>query len=229
MSGGAVANGLGRFRARAWRALLGDRIIRDGAVDTAAYCRSPLRIVYLLKEANAGDDRTSWDLREFLRVGGRGHTWNMVAYWSYALLNELPDWREVPGADERFRQRWLRQVAVVNLNKAGGGDHSSRSALLTVVGACANLLREQLRSLRPDVLVCGGTADLASAVLNEGGGPRWRYLSERSRYAEGTDVARWLLDVPHPQARLRGRILYGAVTLAARRLGITKVRARAGT
>lgn len=46
-------------------------LVRDGMINPAEYVKAPLRILYLLKEVNGG---TNWDLRSFVREGGRKQT-----------------------------------------------------------------------------------------------------------------------------------------------------------
>lgn len=45
-----------------------DGFIPDGVVNAERYLTSEIRLLYLLKEVNGGSD---WDLRDFLRSGGR--------------------------------------------------------------------------------------------------------------------------------------------------------------
>lgn len=80
-------------------ARLGRPFFRDGAVDPAEYCY--------------------W------------RTWNTVARWTYGLSNGLSAWDALPpmAAGFRFRMLVLRRVAVVNVNKRGGG--SSRIGAAT--------------------------------------------------------------------------------------------------
>lgn len=53
--------------------------IRDGLPNAEQYVLSIIRILFILKEVNGGQD---WDLREFLRKGARSQTWNVVARWA---------------------------------------------------------------------------------------------------------------------------------------------------
>ena len=54
--------------------------VRDGVVDADECVRSRVKLLFVLKEVNDLGGG-GWDLREFLRAGGRAQTWNTVARW----------------------------------------------------------------------------------------------------------------------------------------------------
>lgn len=191
------------------------RVYRDGAVDAESYWMASLRIAYLLKEVNVREHEDGWDLCSFLADGERGKTWNMVAYWTYGLLNGLPEWTNVPDANTGFRGEWLRRVAVLNLNKEGGGAVTDPRRLRDVVKRDADLLRDQIRMLDPHVVVCAGTGDVVARFLFDRGQVRALACGTRQVVAEGWPPT---VAVPHPQARRRGAVLYGSIIDAAREL-----------
>lgn len=51
-------------------------VVADGVVCEQEFLNARYKIVYILKEANGGDN---WDLRDFVRDGGRAQTWNNIA------------------------------------------------------------------------------------------------------------------------------------------------------
>jgi hypothetical protein len=187
-------------------------------VEEGVYWRQPQRIVYLLKEVNVTEGEDPWDLASFLLEAKRGPTWNMVAYWTFGLLNGLPRWVDVPKANEDFRRQWLRRIAVINLNKAGGGESSDRRSLREIAARDADLLREQLALLDPSVVVCGGTGDLAAPLLFEGASTR--RLQSGARLIDPKNGRPAVFAVAHPQARRRGAEMYASVIDAARELGL---------
>lgn len=194
------------------------RIFRDGPVDDGSYWQQPRRIVYLLKEVNVSDGEGGWDLATFLLEAERGYTWNMIAYWTYGLLNGLPSWVDVPDADQEFRRRWLRRVAVINLNKSGGGASTHGSRLQEIAERDADLLKEQLALLDPSVIVCGGTGDLAAQFLFDNSTAQ--RLNCGAGVYGGNNGQPLVLAVPHPQARQRGSQLYASVIDLAREVGL---------
>ena len=64
-----------------------------------------------------------------------------------------------PGGARAFADA-LRDVAVVNVNKHGGGPVHRPAALKRAAAASAPLLADQLAALAPDVLLLAGTAGL---------------------------------------------------------------------
>jgi hypothetical protein len=96
------------------------RVCRDGAVDAEAFASAKVRVVFVLKEVNEADPNGELDLRGFLRSGGRGQTWNNVARWTQTILRGVA-WPECRVIDGQIRRETLRSIAVVNLNKEGGG------------------------------------------------------------------------------------------------------------
>ncbi len=195
------------------------RVFRDGIVEEGVYWRQPQRIVYLLKEVNVTEGEDPWDLPSFLLEAKRGPTWNMIAYWTFGLLNGLPQWVDVPQANEDFRRQWLRRIAVVNLNKAGGSASCDHQRLRDIAARDADLLREQLALLDPSVVVCGGTGDLAAPFLFDGAPTR--RLESGTRLIDLKNGRPLVFAVAHPQARRRGSEMYASVVDAARELGLT--------
>jgi hypothetical protein len=194
------------------------RVFRDGAVEAFSYWQEPRRIVYLLKEVNVAEGEAAWDLPSFLLEAKRGATWNMIAYWTFGLLNALPRWADVPSANVDFRWEWLRRIAVVNLNKAGGGASSDHRRLREIAVRDADLLREQLSLLDPDVVVCGGTGDLAAEFLFDSA--PLRRLESGANLIDSRNGRAVVFAVAHPQSRCRGAELYASVIDTARELGL---------
>ena len=88
--------------------------IRDGVVDVEKYCKAPLKILVVLKEVNGGSD---WDLREFLKGGGRAQTWNVVARWIENIFNLKSDyaWSELQSDNDARRMHVLPYICVAQL------------------------------------------------------------------------------------------------------------------
>ena len=143
-------------------------IVVDGAVDAARYAAASPRLVWLLREPNVsaawdtGGDRR--DLRRFYRERLFGYprwaaTGAGIVRTSHVLLrgDEPALWE--PGGAKRFADV-LRDVAVVNVNKRGGGASHRPARLRAAAEEVAGVLAAQLTALAPDVLLLAGTADL---------------------------------------------------------------------
>lgn len=197
-----------------WRGGLGrdsGRFVPDGAVCAETFESTDTRIVFLLKEVN-DPDGGNWDLREFLRDGGRGATWNNVTRWTKGLLAlpQLLPWGDLEHIDKEARIGTLRNIAAVNLKKVPGGGGADVDVLRDFARRNREYLRRQLELYRPSLIVgCGGdvTSVLFGEILPE---PDWRRSVRGVRYAriEGATY----LDYYHPNARISGNLLnYGLI------------------
>ena len=197
-----------------WRQRLGqdsEGFVADGAVCGDTFESTNTRIVFLLKEVN-DPGGGKWDLREFLRNGGRGATWNNVTRWSMGIL-ALPQvlrWVDIEDIDKSARIRTLRKIAAVNLKKAPGGAAADVDGLREFARENREFLRRQLKLYRPDLIVgCGSdvTAVFFDVVYPE---PNWCRSARGTWYAE-IDGAVYL-DYYHPNARILGNLLhYGLI------------------
>lgn len=59
-------------------------MVKDGVVSWNDYLQSDIKILFVLKEVNGSDN---WDLRAFLREGGRADTWNNITRWLMGIRN----------------------------------------------------------------------------------------------------------------------------------------------
>jgi len=95
--------------------------VDDGPTSFSEYERSPIRVVFVLKEPNinVATSTERWRLTSVARE--RGSTWSMLAYWAYGLLAQSAlAWAEIETATGTRREQGLKPVAVVNLHRAQG-------------------------------------------------------------------------------------------------------------
>ena len=147
-----------------WEGESGEQgFVRDGAVDAACYERSCRKTLFVLKEAN-DPNGGRWDLRKFLRDGGRGSTWNNIARWAEGI-RRLPDvvpWGDLADMDAERRASSLRSIVAVNLKKEPGGATADVDVVRDFALANRAYLRRQFALYRPDYVVgCGsGVAEI---------------------------------------------------------------------
>ena len=98
-----------------------ESFVRDGIIDAEEYARCRVKLLFVLKEVNDSDGG-GWDLREFLRGGGRGPTWNTVTRWVEGIqqLPHIVPWEALEDVDNDRRSRALRKIVAVNLKKEPG-------------------------------------------------------------------------------------------------------------
>ena len=193
-----------------WRHRLGNdaqSFVPDGAVCGETFESTSTRIVFLLKEMN-DPGGGNWDLREFLRSGGQGATWNNVTRWTRSILalpNLLP-WEDLEDVDENARIEALKRIAAVNPQKVPGGATAYVDELHNFVYRNCEFLRRQLELYRPNLIVgCGGA--VAEVLFREVyPKPEWRQSVQGIRYAEIERAT--YLDYYHPNARISKKLLH---------------------
>ena len=198
-----------------------ESFVQDGVVDAEEYCRSRLKLLFILKEVN-DPGGGGWDLREFLRGDSIGPTWNTVTRWVegiYGLPGIVP-WCKLRGGDEDRRKHALRKIAVVNLKKRPGAGSADYNELREAVQHDRSFISAQLSLYKPRYVVCCGS--IVSDLLFEAEpvgvlSPHdevWKSTSRGVRYSivKGTPYIAYL----HPQARMPGPLVhYGLVDAVA--------------
>lgn len=131
--------------------------MQDGIVDYQTWTQQKRKVLFLLKETNGYDG----DLRELLREGGMGTTWNNVVRWSCAAQHVWKDketaWKELEYISLEKRRELLRRIAVINVKKTPGLSTADSQELEEAMWENKDLLREQIQSIQPDIIICGGT------------------------------------------------------------------------
>jgi hypothetical protein len=180
------------------------KIVPDGLVDETAYTTSKPKILILLKEANAGEDE-GLDIREFLRQGSTGATWNTVARWVSAI-RQLPSdirWDDIREQTEGSRTSALRTIATMNVKKYPGGGVANTESVLAIAREDRDFLAEQFRIYDPELVICCGhpTTGCLDEILAPTPHVKWlsttRGVEYREFGARGIAISYW-----HPQQRL---------------------------
>ena len=194
------------------------RIFRDGAVDVDGYCAAPMRAVFVLKEVNEPHADREWDLREYVRDGARGQTWDNVARWTLTILHGAT-WTDSQTIDDQTRRQTLRSIAVVNLNKEGAGAATHRPSLQLAARKARHLLARQIEILDPHVVGCCGsnTGDLAGEILYGLAPKDWERVYQGVWIAP-TRIGKTAITMPHPQARRSARDMHEGLRGALARL-----------
>ena len=100
--------------------------IKDGVFCEEEYVKQPLKILYVLKEANwnGSVNLCEWILSE--PKSGYWRTWNNIARWTKALIEggEYPHY--VSKTDKSY---WVKKIAFLNLKKVGGGAKANKDEI----------------------------------------------------------------------------------------------------
>ncbi len=192
----------GRFQEPIWR---------DGIVDYDKYSNlkneGKFRLLFILKEANAKNE--PGDLRDFLRKGGQGKTWNPVAFWTYGVYNNFPSWDVVKDKNSReLREKWLKKIAVINFKKQPGTKKAYYPMIRKHALKNQVLITKQIVMYEPDIIICCGKwfGNILCEIISEStkdwkicqNGMRYRWTTKMLNEASNPYL---ILEFYHPQAR----------------------------
>lgn len=144
--------------------------IKDGIVCPETWFNSDKRPLYLLKEAYGGND--DWNLiDDYLTKNDNINsvTWRRVSLWSKGILKTSKDHLEVfnPEDEElhKFNNKYLRNIAVINVKKSGGQKSSSYDEIIEYAKKDKECLLKQLNICDPNIIICGYTISALKEIL----------------------------------------------------------------
>ncbi len=165
-------------------------ICEDGILNEKKYGeagRTGERIVFVLKET----DRYAESLRKLL-ADGPYRMWHTVARWAAGLLWGFPPYDEI---DDRGKMKEaLSGVAAVNLKKATGKARSNPKEIGRFVRRDRPLLMEQLKRIKPTILVACGTFRWTIELLHLEVADR--SLGDAPAWADS--LGAWVIPMRHP-------------------------------
>lgn len=132
----------------------------DGPISPLYNETIPKKILWVLREPNGPGGESliaevNEDLlgREIPKWKKWYSTWGLIIKVSDAILNGLPLMSDAP---PRMLKPILKKVAVINLNKFGGGGKLSKH-YGSGVAKCKSLVKEQISVLNPNIIIFAGT------------------------------------------------------------------------
>jgi hypothetical protein len=166
---------------KGWRKDL-PRFVPDGIIDPDTYDKAKIRITFLLKDPNdpPREDWTPWDLREVLyneKFEQHQTMWTVAARWIYDLLYEKVTWNEgnrnkpfLKNFDKigHFQAMMLRNVAVVNIKKEGGGGQTDVTELRRHAEKHHQAICNQTIMHGTDLIIAGGIPIWMLRLIYEG-------------------------------------------------------------
>ncbi len=182
--------------------------IRDGIINAEKYCNSPIKILVVLKEVNGG---SNWDLRDFLKAGGRSQTWNVVARWIENIFNLETNyaWSDLAHNNDERRKLLLQYIGAINVKKTSGKNVANNNDVLAAAVKDKSYLKRQIELYCPDIVICGGTEKAYVKATNEK--PDWKMTTHGIwYYIEETGTI--VISYSHPEARTKECLLhYGLI------------------
>jgi hypothetical protein len=152
------------------------RLIFDGPIGgDSKWEACPLRILFLLKEPHdrndvleeCGNDLTELFANSHHYSGNSKVAERTMGRWAFCLRQLHAIHRGAPKLADQDWRGALHDAAVMNLKKLPGGKASTQSEITAYALRDKALLERQLQILRPDVVICGGTFEIARTVFSE--------------------------------------------------------------
>lgn len=170
-----------------------------------------LRILWLLKEAPAGAYGPTMRVRGLgltsRSPGSSNRFWAVLGAYAY-IINRIAA-GAVPNCEDFRRVHKaggypLDCLAYVNIKKGNGLQVSSWCDLKCYARADRAFLNKQIKMLRPDVMICGGTYQVYQRCICDGDIPSG--AQSQAVYDSVND--RYVIDMPHPAARKKLEALF---------------------
>lgn len=142
----------------------GSYLIEDGVVNLENY----RGILFLLKEAYAKEQKFGeWNLVANLAEKGPWGMWNRVCEWTHGIENTIADKVEPfhDFSDEK-KYRALSHLAVINVKKINGSSMSNDDDLKKYVEDNKKLLRREIESAQPQIIICGNTFHYLKSIFD---------------------------------------------------------------
>jgi len=135
--------------------------IEDGIIDLSRWQNTDKKILLLLKEAYGDYGDLCWLIRDEWK-GPKYKVWWTASYWLYALHKMTSG--QIPAFPKEQKDfdactEFLLSAAVVNIKKSNGTSSSDYDDILRYAREDADLLREQISLINPEIIVCGYTYD----------------------------------------------------------------------
>ena len=143
----------------------------DGIINIEEYLKSPIKILWILKEVNDEDgynQREEFDRlvntiieTKSLSNTNRKNWWptmDPIIYVSYQILNGFKTWQEVDYIkNSPLMVSILKKIAYINLKKEPGGSVSQDARIASGYGKSKEIIKAQIDFIKPDVIIGGNT------------------------------------------------------------------------
>lgn len=194
--------------------------VSDGVANEAHFSSSNPKLMLVMKEVN-DPDGGEWDLREFVREGGRPATWDNVTRWLIGINNLDKDlmWKDLEKITEEQRVETLGRLCVMNLKKSPGGHTTDNNELAKIAEEDLEYLNQQFSFYEPDVIICCGskTNDIFHWLICLDTPPSWQ-RTKRGIWFHEYKPKRYIVSYSHPEARVQDCLLYYGLVDAIREI-----------
>lgn len=140
---------------------IGESAVIDGVIDIDTYQKSPIKVMWILKETNS---EGGWSIVD----NYKNHKWltqcnglmsiRRIIYASFGIMHpEIIGWKNFPWSYEEECQTALRNIAFVNINKLPGSSVADDKVIQDAFDENRALLKLQFDTYNPDVVIFGNT------------------------------------------------------------------------
>jgi len=182
------------------------KFVSDGIVNVTEYLKAPIKILWILKEANSSEDNSLDDMRPCLKElydnnnnidRDWGRTWQKVAYCTYGIFEHLK-FEDIPEMQGNAREvlKYMPSIAHINVKKYAGGSSADDKKIQSFYNTYKDFLHEQIEIINPDILIFGSTFGYFA-----------EYFESKEKIQERIPVYQYkdklLIDTYHPNARIK--------------------------
>ena len=199
-------------------------LVADGVVDEDSFLNSGSKLMFILKEVN-DPDGGDWDLRRFIREGGRPQTWDNITRWVEGI-RKLPseiNWNEISEISQEQRCNALKSICAINLKKSPGGHTTDNQSLWGISNEDREFINRQFVMYNADIIICCGsvTTEILYELIDFGSNPNWLITTRGIWYHEYAPK-KFVISYAHPEARVADCLLYYGLIDALREILIMK-------
>jgi len=171
-----------------------ESICKDGIANEniGSFHEQPLRILFIGKECN---DWKGGDMRWLARNGPKHIYLHNLSRWASGLLNNFPEFKKINNWN--YLNKSLNQIALINLKKTSGGASSDAVQISAYAKNDNELLKEQIKLINPNIIICLATHEILIWLLNLEANPD---TPDEKPYFSKTNNA-WIIPWMHPSFR----------------------------
>ena len=139
-----------------------NKVVLDGVVNHNIFIKKSPKILWILKEANASEDAFKnevFELNASLDEDVTAHdnwksTWGLVMEISYSIFHKAKVWEEeVPLVDVLAKEGTIKNIAIINVKKPGGGSVSDQGVINEYYKKDKDIILAQIEAIAPDIII----------------------------------------------------------------------------
>jgi len=139
-----------------------DIVVYDGVINPELYYNSTPKILWILKESNSAEN-VSWSYvdcfksSDWLLKCNNLASIRRVIYISYAILNKVYNWSDLPWSNDKRCHESLQKIAYININKRQGKSTADDYIISKAAKDNKDIISKQIATYNPDIIVMGNT------------------------------------------------------------------------